>query len=261
MSFFDRFERRAGWLAFPGFLRYYALLHVLVFVLQFVRPEIGQLLEFNRAKILSGEVWRLATMFFANSQFGGPGLLSIIFLYFAIMIIFLVSDSLENAWGAFKTSIFYYVGILSIIAANFVLPFAIPFSGLMLYLSAFLAFCTLFPRVEFLMFMIVPVQVRYLGMFAAAGLVFQAIKAPPLLLFFAMALLNYVIWVGIPVWKGTVRVIESSKRRSRFNAGKVPENDAFHSCVKCDRTDASDPDLEFRIGVDGKEYCAEHLPD
>jgi hypothetical protein len=54
MTIFDRMERRFGWLSFPGFLRYYALFHVLVFVLQYIRPDIGEVLEFDRAKILSG---------------------------------------------------------------------------------------------------------------------------------------------------------------------------------------------------------------
>lgn len=70
MTVFDRLERRFGWLAFPGFLRYYALFNVLVFVLQIIRPDIGHFFEFDRAKIFSREFWRVATMFFVGSQFG-----------------------------------------------------------------------------------------------------------------------------------------------------------------------------------------------
>ena len=111
MTIFDRLERRCGWLAFPGFLRYYALFHVLVYILQIIRPDIGQLFAFDRAKIFSGEVWRVATMFFAGSQFGTFNPVSLLLLIFAVSFVFMVSDGLENAWGSFKASLFYYTGI------------------------------------------------------------------------------------------------------------------------------------------------------
>ena len=36
MISFDQLERRFGWLSFPGFLRFYVLMHALVYVLQIV---------------------------------------------------------------------------------------------------------------------------------------------------------------------------------------------------------------------------------
>ncbi len=260
MTFFDRFERRCGWLAFPGFLRYYALFHVLVFVLQLFRPDIGELLEFNRAKIFSGEIWRVATMFFANSEFGNPrSFMSILFLFFAVNFVFMVGDSLEGAWGAFKTSVFCYTGIILVLIANFVYPVSVPFSGTMLYASAFLAFCTLFPKTEILLFLVLPVQVRFLGMFVAGGLLLAVISMPLLLPFFMVALANYFIWAGVPALRGTARVIEAGKRKKVFKGDGVSE--AFHTCSVCRKTDVSDPHAEFRIGRDGEEYCSGHLPE
>ena len=69
----NRMERRFGWMAFPGFLRFYAILHAMVYVLQVLRPDIGFLLEFDRDLILQGEVWRLVTFLFASSGFAGIG--------------------------------------------------------------------------------------------------------------------------------------------------------------------------------------------
>ncbi len=256
MDFINRLERRWGWLAFPGFLRYYALFHVLVFVLQLIRPDIGQVLEFDRAKIFSGEVWRVATMFFADSQFGNPrSPVAIILLIFAVNIVFMVGDGLENAWGTFKTSLFYYTGIVIVLAANFAYPVAVPLSGTVLYASAFLAFCTLFPKVEILLFFVLPVQVRFLGMLVAGGLLLKMLPEPILLLFFT----NYIVWAGIPALRGTARVLESGKRKKLFNAGKNAASEAFHTCVVCQKTEVTDPQLEFRIGADGEEYCTSHL--
>lgn len=268
MTLFDKLERRFGGLAFPGFLRYYAMFHVLVFVLQLFRPDIGQLLDFDRDKIFSGEIWRIATLFFANSEFGNPrSFTAIIFLFFAVNFVFMVGDSVEAAWGAFKSSLFYYTGILLVILANFaysaVVPgmTTIPFSGTMLYAAAFLAFATLFPRAEILLFFILPVQVRFLGMFMAAGIIFAIISMPILLPFYLLALTNYFLWAGIPALRGTVRVIEAGKRKKAFNSGKIPASAAFHTCAVCQKTDVSDPHAEFRIGPDGEEYCTTHLPE
>jgi hypothetical protein len=266
MTLFDRLERRWGWLAFPGFLRYYALFHVLVFVLQLIRPDIGEILEFDRAKIFSGEIWRVATMFFANSEFGNPrSPVAIIFLIFAVNFVFMVGDGLENAWGTFKASLFYFTGIMLVLAANFAYSFAfagpVPLSGTVLYASAFLAFCTLFPKVEILLMFIIPVQVRFLGMLMAGGILVGIISAPLLLPFFTVAFANYILWAGIPALRGTVRVIESGKRKKRFNSAKTSASEAFHTCVVCRKTDVSDPHMEFRIGQDGEEYCTGHLPE
>ncbi|GAA5127475.1 hypothetical protein GCM10023212_32410 [Luteolibacter yonseiensis] len=254
-------ERRAPWLAFPGFLRYYALFHVLVFVIQLIRPEIVLMFEFDREKILSGEVWRLATMFFAGSQFmRGSLMMSLLFLYFGVMFVFMVSDGLENAWGSFKTSVFYYTGIVAILGINFVVD-GFPGSGLMLYGSAFLAFATLFPRVEILMFLILPVQIRYLGMLTGGLILYSALKHPILLPFYLIGYANYLIWAAIPALRGTARVMEAGRRRKQFNAGKPPASEAFHTCAVCDRTDVTDPHMEFRIGRDGREYCKDHVPE
>lgn len=261
MSFFDRLERRWAWLAFPGFLRYYALFHVLVFVLQIVTPDIGEVFKFDRGKILSGEIWRVGTMFFAGSQFGRVSLFTLVFLFFAVNFVFMVSDGLENAWGSFKTSLFYYTGIIAVLGMNFIYPVAIPSSGTVLYGAAFLAFATLFPRVQIMLFMVLPVQVRFLGMFAGAMVLLAAIGQPILLPFYLVGYANYFLWAALPALRGTARIIEAGKRKKRFTMGKTADSGAFHTCAVCKKTDVSDPQLEFRIGEDGEEYCTDHLPD
>ena len=261
MTSFDQLERRFGWLSFPGFLRYYAILHALVFLLQMVSPDIGAILAFDRAAIFSGEVWRLVTFLFSSSGSQGLGALQIMFMFFMVMIAFMMSDALENAWGIFKTSLFYYWGIITLIIGNMVFPFGAAGSDLIFYGSAFFAFATLFPRVEFLLFFVLPVQVRYLAWFQAIGLVIAVFSSWILLPFFLLGYSNYILWAGIPALRGTVRVIESVQRRKRFNAMKEDSEVSFHSCVLCDRTENTDPGLEFRVGKDGREYCEDHLKD
>jgi len=257
----ERLERRWGWLSFPGLLRYYALMHALVYVLQVFRPDIGALLEFDRARILSGEVWRLVTFLFSSSGFAGLGMIGILFFFFMVMIAFLMSEALEGAWGVFKTTLFYYFGIVALIIANLLFPGAMRGSGFLIYGSAFLAFATLNPRHEFLLFLILPVQVRFLAMFQAGIMLLSVFSNWLLLPFYLLGCANYILWAGIPALRGTARVIESVHRRKRFEAAKESLDVAFHTCVLCDRTDLSDPGLEFRVGADGREYCLDHLPE
>lgn len=259
MSSMVQWERRFGWLSFPGFLKYYALMHALVYVLQVVRPDIGELLEFSRSRILSGEVWRLVTFLFSSSGFAGMGLIGVLFFYFMVMIAFMMNQALEEVWGVFKTSLFHYCGVLGLIIANFIFPNAMSGSGFLIYGASFLAFATLFPKVEFMMFLILPVQVRFLAMLQAGLMLLSALGNWVLFPFFLLGCANYLLWAGIPALRGTAKVIESAQRRKRFNAGKEPQEQAFHTCATCERTDVTDPGLEFRVGGDGREYCIDHL--
>jgi len=261
MTIFDRLERRFGWISFPGFLRYYAILHALVFAIQMLRPEMGQMFEFDRAKIFSGEVWRVFTMFFASSEFGRPGFLTIIFLFFAVNFAFMISDGIEGAWGEFKTSIFFYLGILMILVANFIYPYPLVRSSFALYASAFFVFATLFPKMEIRLFLFLPIQVRFLGIFQAVLLLLLVLGSPGLIPFVVMAFANYLIFAGIPALKGRAMMMESAGRRKNFKAAQTLAGEAFNTCDVCKKTDVGNPELEFRVANDGKEYCMEHLPE
>ena len=261
MRFLDKWEKRFGWLSFPGLLRYYALFHVLVYLLQIVNPGIGKVLVFDREKILSGEVWRAVTFLVADSGFGGLGAFGALFLFFMVMIAFLMSDSLEGVWGVFRTSMFHYFAFAGLLAANFLYPVPMPGSGFFVYTSAFLAFATLFPKYEFLMFFILPVQVRWLAMLAGVFLILGALRNPAYIGFLLLGFGNYLLWAGIPALRGQARVAGAAVRKRNFEKRAERSGEAFHTCKACGRSDLSNPELDFRMAQDGEEYCAEHLPE
>lgn len=260
MHFLSKLEKRFGWLEFPGLLRFYALFHVLVFLLQFVNPHIGQILEFDRGKILSGEVWRIFTFLFASSGSGGLGVLGVLFLFFMVMIAFMMSDALEGAWGAFRTSLFYYTGFIGLLIANIIYPHPMAGSGFFIYISAFLAFATLFPKVEFLLFLFFPVQVRWLAMLIAVPMLLGIFAQPWYLGYLILSFSNYLLWAGIPAIRGRAQLKQSANRRKRFEPAKGSEETPFHRCKQCGRTELTDPYLDFRMADDGEEYCQDHLP-
>lgn len=261
MQFLDKWERKFGWISFPGFLRYYAIFHVLVYLLQFVDKSIGLTLEFDRDKILAGEVWRIVTFLFADSGLGGQSAFGMIFLFFMVMIAFMISDSLEGAWGVFRTSMFYYTGYIGLIIANLIYDTPAFGSGTLIYSAAFFAFATLFPKVEFLMMFIIPVQIRWLALIGAVYYVIGIFGAPLLTGYYLLVFANYLLWAGIPALRGQARVVGSIQRRRKFQKDSSTDGNAFHRCAECNRTDLSDPELEFRMSMDGKEYCTDHLSD
>lgn len=259
MQILDKWERKLGWMSFPGLLKYYALFHVLVFLLQIVNPHIGTVLDFNKAKIMQGELWRVVTFLFADSGFGGQGAFGMLFLFFMVMIAFMMSDALEGAWGVFRTTVFYYAGFAGLLAANFLYADPMSGNGLFVYTSAFFAFATLFPKHEFLMFLVIPVQVRWLAMIAVIPLVIFLFSEPFYAGFVFLGFANYLFWAGIPAMRGQARVAGSAVRMRKFEKAKLNGETAFHRCKKCGRTEVSDPSLEFRISEDGDEYCEDHL--
>jgi hypothetical protein len=261
MMSFDSLERRFGWLSFPGFLRYYIILFAMVYMLQIFRPEMVPLMAFDPERILKGEVWRLITFLFSPANVTGFGAMGAVFLFITVMLNFMISDSLESAWGVFRTSLFFHAGMLFLIVASWIIPSASGIAGYVFVSSAFLAFATLFPMVELLLFFIIPVQVRFFGWFLAAYLAFIAASDAGMGVMVLAGVANYLLWAGIPALRGTARVMEASKRRRRFKAAMDDREDAFHTCASCDRTDLSDPGLEFRVGKDGREYCVDHLRD
>lgn len=255
MNLMDRLERRFGRLSFPGFLRFYALFHVMVYSMQIFRPDIGDLLDFDREKILAGEVWRMATFLFASSGSMGVEPIGVLFFFFLIRIMMMISDALEGEWGVFKTSMFHYVGILGLLVGNFVMPVALPFSGFILYVSAFFAFATLYPLVVFRLFFCIPVEVRFIAMFMAGFLLLLVLAAPMMLPFLILGYGNYLLWVVLPIWRGSQKTRAQKSFRRQLKGGFGEDEEPFHKCAQCHRNDVMDSEREFRVGEDGREYC------
>ncbi|HEY1123050.1 MAG TPA: hypothetical protein VGE67_15665, partial [Haloferula sp.] len=216
MRWLDWIERRLEWLHFPGLFKYLTFLGVIAYACQWARPEIGMMLDFDREKILSGEVWRVFTFLFAPMGSRGFGPVSVFFLFFAVQISFLISDSLEEAWGTTRLTLYILVAWIGLAVAQFVFDPGVPLSGSLLYTSLFLAFATLFPRVEFSMFFLFPVQVRILGWISAVLLLLNAVTKPASLILTVPAMIPYLLWVLPDVIHGRKSLVAASHRRRKF---------------------------------------------
>ena len=248
------------WLHFPGLFKYLTFLGVIAYACQWARPGIALLLDFDRSKILSGEVWRVFTFLFAPMGMRSFSALGVFFLFFAVQIAFMISDSLEQAWGTTRTTLYILVGWLGLIIAHFAFaPYSLA-SGLLFAASMFFAFATLFPRVELMLFFIIPVQVRILAWIAAVILGLMVLTNPSSLVLVFPAMLPYLLWVLPDVIHSRKSLVKAAHRRRKFEVASRPESQAFHRCETCGRTERDPGDLEFYTLPDGKEYCQEHLP-
>lgn len=118
-----------------------------------------------------------------------------------------------------------------------------------------LAFARLFPDVEFLLFFVIPVKVKYIGWVLWGFYALEVVAGPlPAKIQVLAAIVPYGLFFGAEILGGL-----QQKRRSTAFKQQI-QKDAqtpFHQCATCPRNDQTDPDLAFRYeeGVCVCEIC------
>ncbi|MGV3531370.1 MAG: rhomboid family intramembrane serine protease [Chthoniobacteraceae bacterium] len=258
MSWINRAESRFGHLAIPGLPRIIVGFNALVFVLYKLNPHFLEKLSLDRAAVMNGEVWRLITFLFIpgiGAPFG-----EWLFAAFYILFLWFVANGLEEALGAFRMNLFYFLGMIGTMIGAFF--FGGNFSNAMLNTSMFLAFARFYPDVTIYLFLILPVKVKWLA-WITAGFVLLGFLANGWSYRAAViaALANYLIFFGAEIIRDARDRSENQARRRKFEAkAKIPDDEPMHQCHICGKTELTAPDLEFRVARDGQEYCREHLP-
>nr|WP_302595953.1 rhomboid family intramembrane serine protease [uncultured Cellulosilyticum sp.] len=263
MNFLDKLERKYRRYAINDLMKYIIIGNGVIFLLEMItRISISSLLSFNLTAILHGQIWRLVTFVFI------PDSNSIIFLFFMLYLYYSIGAALEDAWGTFKFNIYYFSGALFTMIASSIFTlitgYSISATAYYINLSLFLAYATLFPNVEFLMFYILPVKVKYLALLDIAFLVYQFIM-PGIgqKVLIIVSLLNFLIFFGSSIKgrKPTATQKNFRKQKRELKQGD-PIHVAFHKCSVCGKTELTDPDMEFRYcsSCNGNyEYCMDHL--
>ncbi len=262
----DFLERRFGRYAIRGLIGYIALFQCVAFAIMYVNPGYVELLKLRPFVSMDGEWWRLVSFIFV------PGATNPLMFIFSIMILVLCMQFLESELGVVRVNLL--VGLFFVcqwtMAAflNTEAGFAImavtrgslePGSA---YFATNLFFIVamLFPKMVFNLFGIVPLQAWVLALVDVGMILSRVLRQPELWLTTIVSLLP-CICVGLPLYfKGIHRRTTAAGRRARFKANSLPVADSFHQCAVCGRTDASNPELDFRVMEDGGEYCVDHLP-
>ena len=253
MSWLDKLERRLRFIAIPGLHRILVGFAALVFALAWLLPGFTSMLQLDPAKVAQGEVWRLVTYIFI------PQSLSPLWVLFALWFLWWLGEGLERAWGAFRFTLYVFVGMIGTTAAAFF--FGSNFSNSMLIASLFFAFARFYPEEIIYAFFILPVKIKWLAWVSAAFLLFGFVTGGNS---YRMALVaafaNYLIFFGPEIIYETRHRHEVTTRRRRFEVQTRSEQEPLHRCKVCGATELTDPNLDFRVAKDGEEYCVPHLP-
>jgi hypothetical protein len=263
MNWLNRLESRFGHLAIQGLPLIIVGFNLLVYLLWKLRPEFLDFLVFDRELILQGQVWRLFTFAFIPAW--GGRFLEVLVLALYLYMTYIIGTGVERAMGAFRLNVYYALGVAGISLAGLLFG-GLGFTGLygngLLNNSLLFAFATFYPETVFYMMGILPMRVTWLAWLSGAGLMLGFLRNGwEFRLSVIAGLLNYFTFFGPELVRMARHRQQVAVRRSRFDRDvRTPASATMHECAVCHRTEVSAPDLEFRVGRDGQEYCLEHLP-
>ena len=294
MKFLNRLERKLGRYAVPNLMLYMIVLYGAGFLLEMMAPTFYiRWLSLDVYRILHGEVWRLVTFVLQ------PPSDNLFWVFLELYIYYSIGRSLESMWGSFRFNVYFFSGLLFQIVAAFlfygiaclVLGQGMVYVstvgiGSMYYVnrSMFLAYFVMMPNATFLMFFLIPVKAKWLGILYGALMGYEAISiithygfraGGPYALAIVVSVLNFIIF--FLATRNYRRISPSEMKRkaefrrkmhdAKWESGNVVEFRGRnvitrHKCAICGRTELDDDSLEFRFcsKCEGNyEYCSDHL--
>jgi hypothetical protein len=282
MKFLNKLERKFGRYAIAGLMKYVVIIFFIGIAVGTFMPALySQYLALDFSQVAKGQIWRLVTFLIPVSNITG-------ILFTAIMIYFyyIIGNSLENAWGAFRFNLYFFSGILFNILAyliTYLISGHISLSSVTCLDTVcgtmFFAFAAIYPNTPFLMYFLIPIKAKYLAWFQGAFYVYDVFQCILNRDFFgiiiiAVSLANFLIFFFATRKYNRISPSEFKRKatyRKQVHAAKSEGNVTQfrgrnvitrHKCAVCGRTELDDDKLEFRFcsKCDGNyEYCMDHL--
>lgn len=263
---FNRFCYRNRDKGIRNLMLYVAVGTAIVYLMDMIDPSraISSLLYFDRNLILSGQVWRLITYPLVNYSS------NILFTAIMLFCYYSIGQTIESIWGTLRFNLFYLGGV--VMMDVFCMLFGGFADATYLNMSLFLAYATLFPDAQFMLFFFIPVKAWIFALVDLVMVVWGLIVYPwPHNLFPVVALMNYFLFFGKDVVNVLPRSWQWQLQKKAANATShktVPfrqaqvKQDYTHKCTVCGRTDRTNPELEFRYcsRCNGYYcYCQDHI--
>lgn len=291
------FERKFSKYAVRDLSLKLIILYLAGYVIYYLKPEILYHMTLNPYAIVHGQVWRLVSWLMIP-----PSTSNLFFIAVMMFFYYSIGTSLERVWGAWRYNVFIFTGILLTIVSAFLWMgftyltggggtlaqvgagsyfgyYSLAFSTYYINMGIFFAYALTFPEAMVLLFFIIPVKVKWLGLLDVAYLVFEFLQATSATRFAIAATFVNIAILYLRSHRSVRRSYSgrtmedifhsavgtgASKNRS---AGPVrrqmrPAGAVVHRCAICGRTQADSPDLEFRYCSKcegGQEYCQDHL--
>src|SRR5246127_4899987 len=226
MTWLDKLERRFGFLGIPGLIRIVIGFTALVYVLVYLNRGFELFLTLDPDLILRGQVWRLVTYIFLPQTF------SPLWVLLALWFLWFIGEGLERAWGPFRLTLYFFVGMIGTTVAAFF--FGSNFSNGMLIASFFFAFARFYPDEVVYILFILPVKIKWLAwVFAAFLLLGFVLNSNSYRAALIAAFANYFIFFGPEIVRQATHRHEVSTRRRRFDAHSRDADQALHRCAVC----------------------------
>ena len=271
----DRFCARHPNFGIPRLMLYIVAGNVIVYLLAMFtstkNPAALSFLTFNLSGLLRGEFWRIVTYVFFPLSASPFQLLLTLYLYYWI------GSVLEREWGTARFTLYYLSGVLLTVIGTIISSLITGDYGLTVIgaryvnLSLYLAFAVLFPETQLMIFFIIPVKMKWLGIISGAFFLFSVISSGINSDWFGVvlpliALLNFLVfvWPEIQRLRGIQKHLNSRQSVNFRQAVRQQQQQKGyrHKCAVCGRTDADYPDLQFRYCSKCAGYhcfCQDHI--
>ena len=211
-NWLNQLERKYGRFGIPNLTNILVGGQILVFAIElFINQTITAWVGLSRYFLLHGQIWRAITFVFV--PFSGGSILSVVLgIYFT----WFIGTALEREWGDFRYTVYLLSGMLGTVLACLIT--GVTADTYCLSLSLLLAFAMLYPEVQVLLFFVIPIRVKYFGIFAAIMWVLSFLGAPlPQKLSLLLSMANVWLFFG-PMGYRSIRVWirrEQWKRKNR----------------------------------------------
>ncbi|MGN0637533.1 MAG: rhomboid family intramembrane serine protease [Huintestinicola sp.] len=156
-------------IAIENLMTYIAASMAIIFVGDlFTDGMLSLYLSFDKAAILEGQVWRLITFLML------PDTASPIWIVFSVYFYYFIGKETENEWGSHNLTMYFLLGAALLIISGFVTGYT---SASYLYFSLFLVYAHLDPHHRFMMFMVIPIEAKWMALIDAVFMLSGFIKA------------------------------------------------------------------------------------
>ncbi len=287
-------EKKIGRFALPNLTLKLIICYVIGYILYYI-PGLNKVLTYmtlDPYQIVHGQVWRLVSWILMP-----PAGSNLFFTVITLVFYYSIGSTMERVWGDARYNLYILSGLLLTIVGAFLCMglaylfypaytspetaptfFAYIASGFSIYyvnMSILLAFAATFPDNMVLLFFVIPVKMKWLGVIYGVWLAaeaFTGLMSGSFWAFFPIAasLINFAIFFF--AGRGAAYRPSEIKRRNAFKSEvkrarestkhMTPKGIARHKCAICGQTELDNPDLEFRFcsKCNGNyEYCQEHL--
>lgn len=208
-------ERRLRHYAINDLIKYVVFGQGILYALLMIMPTLGyrllNLMTLTRHGLFSGQIWRLVTFIFV------PPSTSPVFVIFSLYFYYSIGMELERRWGKVKFNLYYVIGMAAAVLAALLTGYA---GNTFLNLSLFFAYAALYPDAEVLLFMILPIKMKYIALLDAALYLHQFIVGnASTRVTIVLCLMNVFLFLGGDLIN-TIRR-ESRYWKTRYNFRKV----------------------------------------